>query len=125
MFQTILESMQPQGLLFWITLTLANTCLFVQLGYFVIGRFEQKRDIGRLTAWRLKYGFEAPEEPEAQTRLTGFAEEMRELCNRYRLNVESLTGIEVTDRTFSPWKAVFAGCDSRGVYNQVNPGWFE
>jgi hypothetical protein len=116
----------------WVLFTLWNTALLTYLGKQLLSIYDDARDAARLRQWKRKYHYgvvAVPDpKPDTRARLTDFARELKELCNRNELNLEGVSSIVVTDRTLYEghyWHAVFTGCDTRGVYNKVNAGWFE
>lgn len=133
MFNTILESMQAGGPSFWLLFTLANTFLVARAGYALFDRYDAWKARQKWETWKRKYDYSVPgAEPrklETQERMSEFAQGLQALCNQYGLNVTASSGIKVSDRRVQregySWHAVFAGCDRRGVYNLINPGWFE
>jgi hypothetical protein len=133
MTETILASMQAGGPLFWALFTIANTCLVARFGYFLFDQYDACKAARQWAKWQRKYepGEIAQERRKFETkeRMSGFAKGLQALCNEYGFNVEASSGIAVRDRAVQQegyrWHAIFAGCDTRGVYNLVNPGWFE
>src|ERR1700686_2695799 len=100
--------------LVWSVFTLWNFALLASLGVNLVKIYDDARDKARLRQWRRKYGFGVVAEPDPKAdtrqRLTAFAKELKQLCNRTGLNLEGINSIIVTDRTLYEghyWHAVF------------------
>jgi hypothetical protein len=127
MLDTILSSVY-QGPAFWVLLTLANTFLIARVGCALVDKYDKWKAQSQWKRWEQRYGSEQETPrlmPERELRLEGFARDLKELCTKYGVNLQAECAISVSDRAEGLWRAVFAGCDLRGVYNRANAGWYQ